>query len=85
MLVRRLPLAYTPKPGRRTHDESLSLPYSCVRSQSFVPTRFARLNRKSEDGGRESSWSVTGLYLNRDPRCFFRVTGRHRLAQIGRE
>jgi hypothetical protein len=37
--------------------ESLSLPYSWVRLESFVPTRFVRFNRKAEEGEREWSYS----------------------------
>jgi hypothetical protein len=37
--------------------QSSSLPYSGVRLESCVRIRFARFNRKAEQGGRESSYS----------------------------
>jgi len=62
--------------------QSLSLPYSRVRLESFVPIRFARFNRKAEQGGRESSYSRHDLAIRG---AFAESLRHHRLAQIGRE
>jgi hypothetical protein len=43
--------------------------------QSFVPTRFARFNRKAEEGGRESSYSRHDLAIRDVSQGRFDVIG----------